>query len=91
MIHTFVSEPMRLKHRTMTMRPTTVATSAANPFAMLLDPERLARSVEHSERLNRLHSRIYRPLDKPLIPRALADAADFDREIDAQTEADEAD
>lgn len=71
----------------------TVATAAANPFAMLLDPERLARSVEHSERLNRLDSRIYRPLDKPLIPKVLAnskDMADFDREIDAMPEADEA-
>jgi hypothetical protein len=82
---------MQPNNRIKTMRPTTVATAAANPFAMLLDPERLARSVEHSERLNRLHSRIYRPLDKPLIPKALADAADFDREIDALPESDDVD
>lgn len=60
--------------------------TAANPFAMMLDPERVVRAVEHSERLNRLHSRVYRPLDKPLIPKALADTADFDREVDAAPE-----
>ncbi len=55
---------------------------ATHPFAMLLDPERISREVEHSERLKRLHSRVYRPLDKPLIPKAIAGAAEFDREVD---------
>jgi hypothetical protein len=59
---------------------------ATHPFAMLLDPERISREVEHSERLKRLHSRVYRPLDKPLIPKAIAGAADFDRLVDESTE-----
>ncbi len=64
----------------MSTRPTAFA---ANPFAMLLDPEQYAREAAHSERLNRLRSRIYRPLDKPLIPKAVsAEQAAFDRLVD---------
>ena len=57
--------------------------AAANPFAMLLDPEQYAREAAHSDRLNRLRRRIYRPLDKPLIPKAVsAEQAAFDRQVD---------
>lgn len=66
-------------------------TAANNPFAMLLDPERVSRAVECSERLNRLHSRIYRPLDKPVIPKAIAGTAAFDQLVDAAVEAPEDD
>lgn len=56
---------------------------AANPFAMLLDPEGVAQEVARSERLQRLRSQIHRPLDKPLIAhRGAADLASFDEEID---------
>lgn len=62
----------------------------ANPFAMLLDPERVAHDVACSERLQRLRGRIYRPLDKPLIAKrdgqrnAMdAELADFDLQIEA--------
>jgi len=41
---------------------------AANPFALLMDPESVFRAIEKSERLERLHSRVCRPLDKPLLP-----------------------
>ncbi|QPF73960.1 hypothetical protein G8A07_14215 [Roseateles sp. DAIF2] len=61
----------------------------ADPFAMLLDPERVSRAVERSERLNRLHSRVYRPLDKPLIPKAIAGTADFDRLVDDAPDSEE--
>jgi hypothetical protein len=67
-------------------------TQLNSPFAMLLDPERVVRAMECSERLARLHSRVYRPLDKPLIPEASKQetSADFDRLIDeAPEEADE--
>lgn len=66
-------------------------TLQANPFAMLLDLDAVVRTMECSERLNRLHSRVYRPLDKPLIPnKGVVGAADFDRLIDdAPEEADE--
>ena len=47
----------------------------ANPFALMLDPQGVLASVAHSERLSRLHSRVCRPLDKPLLSGA-ADGAD---------------
>lgn len=41
------------------------AQTVANPFALLLDPASVVAQMERSERLNRLSSRICRPLDKP--------------------------
>jgi hypothetical protein len=41
---------------------------AANPFALLMDPQSVFRAIENNERLERLHSRVCRPLDKPLLP-----------------------
>jgi hypothetical protein len=65
--------------------------SLSNPFVMMTDPETILAAVERSERLNRLSSRIYRPLDRPLIPKVGAKAlADFDREIDDAVIEDEA-
>jgi hypothetical protein len=37
----------------------------ANPFALLLDPQQVLAIIEHSDRLERLHRRVCRPLDKP--------------------------
>jgi hypothetical protein len=51
----------------------------ANPFALLLDPEAVFRAIEKSERLERLHSRVCRPLDRPLLP-----AADATQEGEAE-------
>jgi hypothetical protein len=48
---------------------------AANPFALLMDPQSVFMAIEKSERLARLHSRVCRPLDKPMLPVAAADAA----------------
>jgi len=42
--------------------------AVANPFALLMDPQSVFRAIENSERLERLHSRVCRPLDKPLLP-----------------------
>jgi hypothetical protein len=53
----------------------------ADPFAMLIAPDQVMYAVEHSDRLARLQSRIYRPLDRPWIPTKAA-CADFDHEID---------
>ena len=61
------------------MLPTRITT---NPFALMMDPDAVLRAMEGSDRLTRLHRRICRPLDKPLIPRAGAETAAFDREID---------
>lgn len=64
-----------------------------NPFAALIAPQELIAAIERSERLQALHTRVYRPLDKPLIPlrgRALARSlAAFDDSIDNEPEADD--
>jgi hypothetical protein len=65
---------------------------AANPFAMMLDPQAVIASVAHSDRLSRLQRRICRPLDKPMLGRAAggsADLAEFDSAIDEAQEADD--
>jgi hypothetical protein len=56
-----------------------------NPFALLMDPQSIFRAIESSERLERLHSRVCRPLDKPLLPHApTTESADaFDQAIEA--------
>lgn len=56
---------------------------ATNPFALLTDPQAIFRAIENSERLERLHSRVCRPLDKPLLPVMAAE--------DAESAADELD
>ena len=58
----------------------------ANPFVMITDPETILAAVERSERLNRLSRKVYRPLDRPLIPKVARDTADFDRTIDDEAE-----
>jgi hypothetical protein len=40
------------------------ASTAANPFALLTDPESIFRAVEASQRLDVLNRRICRPLDR---------------------------
>lgn len=58
---------------------------AANPFALMLDPQAVLAQIEHSERLERLQRRVCRPLDRPLLAgsgAALADVAEHDRAID---------
>ena len=39
----------------------------ANPFALLLNPQAVIAQIEGSERLERLHRRVCRPLDKPML------------------------
>ena len=54
----------------------------ANPFALMMDPQGVVDAMERSERLQRLHRRVCRPLDKPLIPHADGEQDAFDREVD---------
>ena len=71
-----------------------------NPFALMLDPQAVIAQIERSERLEGLHRRVCRPLDKPLLGGAgLVDqngesselsAADADTDTDDQGTADEA-
>jgi hypothetical protein len=63
------------------------ASTRSNPFVMMTDPETILLAVERSERLNRLNRKVYRPLDRPLIPKVGAkELAEFDSEIDAAVE-----
>jgi hypothetical protein len=64
------------------------ASTRSNPFVMMTDPETILLAVERSERLNRLSRKVYRPLDRPLIPKvgATKDLADFDSAIDSAIE-----
>jgi hypothetical protein len=55
-----------------------------DPFAMMMDPQAVLAAVQSSERLQQLQSKIHRPLDKPLLPRSGADAADYDHDIDLE-------
>ena len=65
------------------------ATTLSNPFVMMTDPETILLAVERSERLNRLSRKVYRPLDRPLIPKVGAkDLAAFDNEIDSSIDDD---
>ena len=52
---------------------------------MMLDPERILRAVEGSERLNRLQSRICRPLDQIAAVPATGDA-EADLLVDASSD-----
>ncbi len=63
------------------------STTLSNPFVMMTNPETILLAVERSERLNRLSRKVYRPLDRPLIPKVGAkELAEFDNEIDAAVE-----
>jgi hypothetical protein len=57
--------------------------AAANPFALMLEPEAVVLAMERSDRLGRLKSRICRPLDKPLIAHRDPDAQAHDLRVDA--------
>ena len=54
----------------------------ANPFALMMDPQAVFEAMQRSERLNRLQSRVCRPLDKPLIP-LVNDTAAYDADVDS--------
>jgi hypothetical protein len=47
-----------------------------NPFALMLDPQAVIAQIERSERLEGLHRRVCRPLDKPLIGGSAEDNGD---------------
>ena len=65
------------------------ASTRSNPFVMMTDPETILAAVERSERLNRLNRKVYRPLDRPLIPKVGAkDLSAYDSEIDSEIDDD---
>jgi hypothetical protein len=60
----------------------------SNPFALLLDPDAVHEALARSEHLNSLKSRVWRPLDQPLIPRTNVDGGGFDENIDDADDSD---
>lgn len=65
------------------------ASPRIDPFAMLLDPDRVVSDMEHSERLQRLQRRVVHPLDLPSRSgrtTQAAQAAEFDRMVDEAPE-----
>ena len=58
----------------------------ANPFALLLNPAEVVAEMERSERLNRLSSRICRPLDRVQPGTGNAEAAADDADLIVSTE-----
>ncbi|MDR3369559.1 hypothetical protein [Rhodoferax sp.] len=65
----------------------TTTNEALNPFSLMMEPERVLYTVEHSQQLRSLRRHKLRPLDKPLIPyssAALASRAAYDAMVDAQ-------
>lgn len=57
-----------------------------NPFALLLNPAEVVAEMERSERLNRLSSRICRPLDRVQPGSGATDAAADDADLIVPTE-----
>lgn len=58
-----------------------VNAASIHAFSLLVEPDRVCQAVARSERLARLRSRVFRPLDRPLIPTRVAPAAEWD-EVD---------
>lgn len=61
---------------------------AVNPFGMMINPEAIIEAMNRSDRLERLQRHVYRPLDKPMLPRTGEDleASRSDMEIDHEPE-----
>ncbi len=56
----------------------------ANPFALMMNPEAVFAAIAESERLGSLHSRICRPLDKPILGQAPTDPDDASLDVSAE-------
>ena len=56
-------------------------TMAANPFELMMDPERVRQTIAKSESLSKLSQRQCHPLDRAVIRSASAELAAFDATI----------
>jgi hypothetical protein len=61
------------------------AVFAANPFALMMDPEAVREMVDKSEQLSKLSQRQCHPLDRAVIRSASAELAAYDSKIDRTT------
>jgi hypothetical protein len=60
-------------------------TMAANPFELMMDPERVRQMIAKSESLSKLSQRQCHPLDRAVIRSASAELAAYDAKIDRTT------
>ena len=60
-------------------------TMAANPFELMMDPERVRQTIAKSESLSKLSQRLCHPLDRAVIRSASAELAAYDAKIDRTT------
>ena len=58
---------------------------AANPFELMMDPERVRQTIAQSESLSKLSQRQCHPLDRAVIRSASAELAAYDAKIDRTT------
>lgn len=61
------------------------ATTAGNPFALMMDPAGVREMIDRSEALSRLSQRQCHPLDRAVIRSASAELAAYDAKIDRTT------
>jgi hypothetical protein len=59
--------------------------TAANPFALMVDPAQVRQMVDSSEQLSKLSQRQCHPLDRAVIRCASAEIAAYDAKIDRTT------
>ena len=57
---------------------------AANPFGMLIDPQAILDAIEHSTALEGLERKVWRPLERNIVPKAApaADVRAYDAALD---------
>ena len=60
-------------------------TMAANPFELMMDPDRVRQTIAKSESLSKLSQRQCHPLDRAVIRSASAELAAYDARIDRTT------
>ena len=59
-----------------------------NPFELMMNPTAVIEAMERSRLLAELHSRVYRPLDRPLLRDKPATESDtFDRTVEQSFDA----
>lgn len=63
--------------------------SNVNPFALMLDPQSVIAQIERSERLEGLHRRVCRPLDKPLLGGSVDETSDNEAMATSAADADD--
>ena len=61
------------------------ASTAVNPFALMMDPASVRQMIDQSEELAKLSQRQCHPLDKAVIRSASAELAAYDSKIDRTT------